>query len=339
MAKNYLIGVDLGGTKILAAVYDDRFKLLAAVKAKTKPQKAEKYFLKTIRGCMENALKEASVDRSRVLAIGIGCPGIIDERTGTVIESANIRFLKHYPLAQRVSRMFQRPVYISNDVKTGLYGEHQLGAAKGCRHVIGIFIGTGIGGALILNNELYKGTSGGAGEIGHIFVDPFGPRCGCGQRGCFEALASRLAIATEAAGLTARQKAPHLFHLAGTDVAAMKSGALAKSIKAGDRAIQDLIRQKAQLVGTVMASLVNLLNPEMIVLGGGLVEAIPGLILREAERTMRARAMGPLARKVRVRVAKFGDYSITTGAAKRAWDMTELKRGKKLIYKERRRTR
>src|SRR5207302_1451296 len=166
----------------------------------------------------------------------------------------------------------------------------------------------------------FRGSTGSAGEVGHIMVDPEGPVCGCGHRGCLEALAGRLAIAAEAALAVARQKASHLADKTGTDIRQIKSGVMAKAIRAGDRAIEDLIRRKARLVGQVMANLVNMINPDVIVLGGGVVEAMGWIILREAEHAMRGRSIGPSSRHVKVVTAKLKDYSTVMGAAKRAWD-------------------
>ena len=197
----------------------------------------------------------------------------------------------------------------------GLYGEQQFGAAAGCAHVAGFFLGTGVGGALILDGKLYRGSSGAAGELGHIFVDPLGPACGCGNRGCLEALAGRLALAGEAATLAARGGAPHLMNEAGADVRKLKSGALARAVAAGDRQLKDLVKRKAALVGLAMANIVNTLDPECIVLGGGLVEAMGEIIVPAAEESMRRHAMPDIASHVTVAPAKLGDMAIVMGAA------------------------
>ncbi len=318
--KPYVIGFDLGGTKVLAVLFDSKFRRVSEIKAKTKPQKGEKNFIKTLRACFDELLSESGVRRSEIAGIGIGSPGVIDEKRGVVEISPNIPFMKNYPLAAKLQRECKLPVVLGNDVNIGLFGEHQFGAAKGYAHVVGIFIGTGIGGALVLNNELYVGSGGAAGEVGHILVDPLGPICGCGKLGCFEALCSRLSIAMEAAALAARGQAPILFQEIGTDILDIRSGQIAMAIRRGDRALAELIRRKAQRVGGVMANLVNVLNPQLIVLGGGLVEAMPSLIVTEAARAMQERAMPALSRKVKVTAARLGDYAIPMGAAKRAWD-------------------
>ncbi len=318
--KRYVIGCDLGGTKILAVLYDRAFRPLFEVKARSKPQKGERFFLNNLTETFEELLSHRGIRKAEVTGIGMGCPGLIDERRGRVISSPNLGFLKRFPLAAKITKRLGLPVVLGNDVNIGLFGEHQFGAAKGSNHVVGLFIGTGIGGALILNGQLYGGATGGAGEIGHVQIDRDGARCGCGRQGCFESLCSRLSIATEAAALAARQVAPVLLETAGTDILDIKSGQLAEALRAGDRGIYELLLRKSRVIGRVMADLVNILNPEMIVLGGGLIEAMPRLIVQEATRSMKAQAMPALARQVKVTAAKLGDYAIAMGAAKRAWD-------------------
>lgn len=318
--KKYAIGMDIGGTKILAAVLNERFQIQAEIKIKTRPEKGLNRFLADLEEVIRQLMNDAGIKRSQVIGIGIGCPGLIDPKRGVIASSPNIPFLKNLPLSRQLASRMGIPVILGNDVQTGLYGEFHFGAAKGFQNAVGIFMGTGIGGALILNGQPFQGSTGSAGEVGHIMIDPEGPLCGCGHRGCVEALAGRLAIAAEAALAVARQKAPHLADKAGTDIRLIKSGAMAKAIRAGDRSIEELIRRKARVVGVVMANLVNILNPDVIVLGGGVVEAMTSLILREAEKAMRERSIGPSSRHAKVVAAKLKDYSIVYGAAKRAWD-------------------
>jgi glucokinase len=316
MAKKdkIVVGVDLGATKMLVGVLKGR-KVLAAVKAKTDPSGGEREFFATIAATVARAVGDAGLKPAQLTAVGAGCPGVLDYRTGRIVSSANIPFIKDYPLARKLEKLFKVPAAVENDANMGLYGEQRFGAAAGCAQVAGFFLGTGIGGALILDGKLYRGSSGAAGELGHIFVDALGPACGCGNRGCLEALAGRLALAGEAAALAARGGAPHLMNEAGADVRKLKSGALGRAVAAGDRQLKDLVRRKAVLIGLAMANVVNTLDPECIVLGGGLMEALGDVILPAAEESMRRHAMPDIASHVTVAPAKLGDLAIVMGAA------------------------
>ncbi|HAM35687.1 MAG TPA: transcriptional regulator [Elusimicrobia bacterium] len=320
MAKDKaVVGIDLGATKMLVGALRGS-RVLATVKAKTDPAGGLRRFLDGISAAVEEVLSRAEIRPKQLAAVGVGCPGVIDYRKNRIRSSANIPFLINFPLAKRLERIFGTPTTVENDANMGLYGEQQFGAAAGYRHVAGFFMGTGIGGALILDGTLYRGSSGAAGELGHLFIDPLGPGCGCGNRGCLEAAAGRLAIAAEAAALACRGRADHLLSDAGSDLRKLKSGALARAVKAGDDELRQLLRRKAQLVGIGMANVVNTLDPECIVLGGGLMEAMPQLILPAAEQSMRGHAMPDIAEHVKVAAAELGDLAIVMGAAKWALD-------------------
>lgn len=326
MNKKYIIGIDLGGTKMLTGLLNRHFEVRETSKQKTEPSRGSQHFFKTIQKSVENVLEDARVDLKSVGAIGVGCPGIISVETGKVVLSPNIPFLDNCPLKSKLEKLFKVPVAVENDVNAGLYGEYRLGAAQGYRHIVGIFLGTGVGGALILNGELYRGATGAAGEIGHTFLDCRAALGGALSQSTLENLTGRLSIAQEAAGLAIRQKAPALFKSAGTDIAKMKSGALALAVRGGDKALQRLIADRARVLGIAMANVVNLLSPELIVLGGGLVEALGDKIVKEAEKTMREFAMGPLVKRVKVASARLSDYAIVKGAAKLAEDKLKGKR-------------
>ena len=251
---------------------------------------------------------------------------MIDVRRGVVLTSPNISFLKNTPLAKTLSRKLKLPVILGNDVQTGLFGEFQFGAAKGYSNVIGIFLGTGIGGALIINGQPYAGATGSAGKSAI---------CKSILKGRSAAAASADVSKPSPAAwrsrpkrvAVARRQAPHLDAKTGADIRSIKSGTLAKAIQAGDRSLANLIRIKAQMLGRVMASLANVINPELFVLGGGLVQAMPALIAKEADRSLRAHALRTVAQQVKVSVAKLGDYSVAMGAAKKAADQFGASKG------------
>jgi glucokinase len=210
---------------------------------------------------------------------------------------------------------------VGHDVKTGLYGEFKLGVARKARHVIGIWIGTGVGGALILDGRLHLGASGAAGDIGNYLLHSIDVSQETPRKEVLDSVASRTAIAADAAALAAKRHAPQLLKVAGTDVTDIKSGDLAEAIHRGDKAIERLVRSRARVVGAAVSNMVDFLNPDMVVLGGGLVAALPTLIKRAVRKAIVAHGAPPAAKAVQVKVAKLQNHAGTMGAAKLALDM------------------
>lgn len=314
--KSYLIGIDVGGTKVLTGLLNSNFEILSTKKNKVDPHKGEKAFFKSLEESILSVCDDAEIKSGQIKAIGVGCPGMILNPKGIVTLSPNISFMKNYPFREKLMRRFKVPVIVENDVNAGLYGEFQFGAAKGFQNVAGIFLGTGVGGALVLNGEIYRGSSGAAGEIGHTFLSIPSFLPGTEREGTLEGMIGRLRVASDAGYLMMKQQAPHLYESVGFDVKKIKSKALTRSIEGGDEAVLNLIYNKARLLGIAMANVVNLLNPEVIVLGGGLMEAMEKKILPVAREVMKALAMPPIVKNVRVVPAKLQDYAIVKGAAK-----------------------
>jgi glucokinase len=189
------------------------------------------------------------------------------------------------------------------------------GAGRGARCVLGVFPGTGVGGGMVYEGKIFRGRKSSCMEIGFLQMATEGPTAGVGPVGTLEALASRLAIAAEAAKAVYRGKAPHLAQIAGTDLANIKSGALAKSIEAGDTVIEDIVRRAAEQIGRAIGSLVNVLSPDIVVIGGGLAEAMPKLYLQEAQNGAKRNVIPSLKDSFTIRIAELGDYSTSIGAA------------------------
>ena len=317
--SRFWLGFDLGGTKMMATVFDKDFNIVAYRRKKTKDGKGAKGLLTRIVETIEEALQAAHLSPRRLGGIGFGCPGWLDLDRGVILFAPNLG-LRNVSLKKELTGEFGCPVVVANDVDAGTYGEYRFGAGQGVRCLLGVFPGTGIGGGLVYEGKLYRGRTGSCMEIGHIHMQPKGRLCGCGRRGCLETVASRLAIATQAAEAAYRGEAPHLFELAGSDMAAIRSGALAAAIKAGDRVIEQIVRHAAKDVGIAVGSVVNLLAPDAIVLGGGLVEAMPGLYVQEVRASIKKQAMRPYTKSLKVVVAKLGDDAVAMGAAALAAD-------------------
>jgi len=315
MRKIGSVGIDIGGTKALFALLDDRFNVLDEMKEKTRADKDEAHFTDTMARAVGELLEKAEKRHLAVGCIGIGCAGSVDEIRQILNESPNIPFLKNYQFSARLAKLTDAPVLLTNDVQAGLHGEHRLGAAVGRKHVIGVFLGTGVGGAVILDGRRYLGARGHAGDIGHYLLDPLGPLAGSDRHGVLDDVAGRTAIAGAAASLAAKQSAPHLLEIAGTDVSRIRSGELAAAIVKGDKGIEDLVRSRARIVGIALSNLVDFLNPEMIVLGGGLTDAMPELVREEVEAGI-LEHVTPAAREgLEVAVTKLADHAVTIGAA------------------------
>lgn len=318
------LGIDIGGTKSLFALFDDRFEIVAEEKLRTHPDRgAARAFTRNLRDVVGRLMREAQRRELRVRAVGVGCAGDIDMREGVVRSSPNIAFLGEYPFRARLEALTGAKVFVGNDVHAGLYGELMLGAARKARHVIGVFLGTGVGGAIAIERRLHLGASGLAGDIGNYLLHASGQSDGAARPEILDNVASRTAIAGDAAALAAKRWAPKLRAKSGTDVTEIKSGDIAEAIRGGDKAVEKLVRSRARVVGAAISNLVDFINPDMVVLGGGLVEAMPRLIQREVAKAVAAHATAKAARAVRIRVAKLHDHAVTAGAARLALDMLE----------------
>jgi len=188
-----VVGVDLGGTKTLAGVVSAENRILGRGKRDTPARDGGPAILQEMIACVDEALVCAGIPRQDVVAGGIGSPGPLDVKSGVILFSANLN-VKNYPIGPELSAYLDRPVLVQNDVRVAGYAEFRLGAGRGYRDLIAAFVGTGIGGCIILGGEIVTGSTGNAGEIGHTIVKANGPRCGCGAHGCMEAMASKTAI-------------------------------------------------------------------------------------------------------------------------------------------------
>jgi glucokinase len=316
------VGFDLGGTKMLAVVYDDDFQTLGRKRTKTNAQEGKKAGLVRIADTIDKALANAGIDRDRLGSIGVGCPGPLDLDKGILFSTVNLGW-KNVNIKEILEGEFGCPVIVSNDVDSGVYGEYRFGAGVGSRCVLGVFPGTGIGGGCVYDGKIVRGKNSSCMEVGHIEVMPGGPLCGCGARGCLEAVASRLAISAAAAQAAFRGQAPHLHATAGTNLGDIRSGVLASSIAAGDNVVEEIVREAARYIGVAVAGIVHLMAPDTVVLGGGLVEAMPDLFVKEASKAAKKRVMRSYVDTFEVVAAELGDDASVMGAAAWARDCTQ----------------
>lgn len=310
------IGFDLGGTKMMAVVYDENFKILGKKRRKTRDKKQDGVGLDRVAETIRMALEDANVDASAVQGIGAGCPGPLDLKKGIILQAPNLGWLD-VPLESFLKKEFSCTAVICNDVDAGVYGEYIQGAGRDARCVLGVFPGTGVGGGCVYEGKIFRGARASCMEVGFLQMATEGPAAGVGPVGTLEGLASRLAISAEAAKAVYRGQAPHLAEAVGTDIANIKSGTLCKAIEDGDKAIEQIVRRAAEQVGRGIGSLVNVLAPDVVVIGGGLAEAMPDIYLKEAKKGAERNTLPSLKNVYTIKIAELGDYSTAIGAA--AW--------------------
>src|SRR5215472_7572763 len=311
----YVIGVDLGGTKILAGLFDHSLENLGTAKVSTKSQRGVEAVIERIDRCVRDAADEADLSLKQIAGIGIGAPGAVDFSNGTVIFAPNMEGWKDVPLKKELEKHLGVPVFVENDANIAVLGVHAAELKAKPKDVVGIFVGTGIGGGLIINGELYSGFGHTAGEIGHMVMEVNGPKCGCGNRGCFEALASRTAIFQQIkAGIKDGEKTL-LTEMLGDDLSDLRSGDLRKAIRRGDKFVDRVVEEAATYLGIATANLVNILNPEVVVLGGGVIEALAEEMMSVIVETAGDYAMPGSMKGVEIIPSKLGDNAGITGGA------------------------
>ena len=319
--RNFLVGVDLGGTKILAGVFDSKLQPMGATKFSTKAQRGPDAVLERVARCVMDAIDECDLDRKQIRGVGIGAPGVVDPEHGEVIFAPNLDW-KDVGLVKTLEKQIDLPVFLENDCHVCMLGVYEQELKSKPRQVVGIFIGTGIGGGLIINGELFTGSHHTAGELGHMVLDVNGPKCSCGNKGCFEVLASRLAIFRAIQAAIKNGAKSELTEMLGDDLKDLRSGDIRKAIRRGDKVVEKIVEDAAEYIGIAVANLVNLLNPEVVVLGGGVMEALSDEMMPHVIKSAKAHIMPGLFKNVEIMPSKLGDNAGITGAAVLSRDKT-----------------
>jgi glucokinase len=312
--KPAVIGIDIGGTKTLCVLADHRCRLLEKLKFKTAPEKGCARFSRELLGATERLAKTAEKRKLRLACVGVGCAGRVDE-TQTISNSPNLLALDGFPLGKKLTQHLQTRVLIRNDVQMGIYGEFRLGAAKGSQTALGVFFGTGVGSAAVINGVVHTGASGMGGQVGALLAQPVGGWQAALSHGMVDRIASKAAIASEALVMAVKQWAPFLHRKVGTDLSKITWGVLEEAIRHGDKAVEDMMRARLKVVGIALSNVVNFLNPDMLVLGGGLVDTFPKLVHTELEGGMREYLTPEVDRALKVKGAKLGGDAVALGAA------------------------
>lgn len=309
----YFVAVDVGGTKILGVVGDHRGIIRAREREATPRSDQPAEVIEVIENVIESVLKSAGISPKEVPAMGIAIPGIVDPKKGKIVRTPN-SCLSGAPLVPRLESKFGSRVVLGNDCNFGALGEAWLGAARRARSTLGIFVGTGIGAGFAWKRKIWRGAREVTGEIGHIVMEIGGPLCGCGNRGCFEALAGRAAIERDIREAVANGESTVLTEILGGDLSVIRSKALKQALERKDPLVERVMRRAAEVIGYACITVRHLIDPEWIVLGGGVMEAcgdvlwpiIHGVV--QSDRLPGARDRGGLC------LSALGDDAVVLGA-------------------------
>lgn len=312
MAKNR-IGIDVGGTNVKIALVDSDGKIGYSNTIPTRAEMGYEYTINNMKQAIRDLLLETKLSAKDIEGIGFGLPGQVDFKSGIVRLITNIPGWVEIPLAKMIEDEFHIPTRIDNDVRCAALGELNFGAGKGCENLICITVGTGIGSGLIINGKLVRGASNAAGEIGHIKLQMHdGPICGCGDTGCLEAFASGPSIVAMAEEYIMGGKSTKYREMAnGNDITPF---IVAEAAKAGDPVARRIFTKMGEYIGIGMASVVNLLNPERIIVGGGVADA-GDILMTPLKETLKKRAMKIAGETVEVVPAQLGNTAGVIGAS------------------------
>ena len=317
MPARYVMGIDVGGTKIYAGIVDaETGKVLATARKRTHPERGVNFFSQRLLTVAQEALDAAKLpDSEPLLAVGIGIAGQVDRAKGVLLASPNLaQGLKDLAVADLLQKQFKVPVVVGNDVEVATYGEQQFGAGRGYDDFVCVFVGTGVGAAIMQGGQIRRGFTGTAGEIGHTIVQYGGRICGCGGRGHLEAYASRSAVTRVLLAELARGRPSKLRDLLKDGDTAIRSKMIARCIDDDDELVIETVTEAADYLGAGLGSLATFYNPQCIVVGGGLIEAAP-LVLERASLRAREAALPTATRSLIIVKCGLGDDSGIIGAA------------------------
>ncbi len=319
MAGKYNICLDIGGTKVLGAIFDEEKKIIYRLKKKTKEGGDSKENIEElIISVVAEMIEESGIKKKDIHAISAGAPGVIDSADGIVLFSPNLPW-RDYDIKTPIEKKFDVPFFIGNDVNVGVLGEYKYGIARGYHNVVGIFPGTGMGGGLILDDKLYTGHKFKGAELGHIVLEPEGPLCGCGQRGCLEALSSKQGMSAYIREQVARGRESMMADAVKDGV--FKSKQLKKALAAKDPVTVEAVNRACHYLAIATGSMINIFSPDIVVYGGGVIEACGDIFLKKILKEVDRYCMPSIRSTVEIKCAELGDDSNIYGALAMIEDM------------------
>ena len=319
-AVKCVVAVDIGGTKIMTAIFTSDGKELAKEVRPTLGSEGVTRVIERIGAAIKSLLFSKNIGISQISAICIACAGGIDTGRGVVVTpSPNLPDWVEITLADMIKKKFGVDTIVLNDASAAALGEHRYGAGRGVKNLVLFTLGTGIGGGIIIDGKLYLGAVGGAGELGHMTIDGDGPKCGCGNTGCLEMLASGTAIAKDAVERIKGGGKSSLADMVGGELDKITAQTIGKAARSGDKLAQDVITRAAYYLGIGMVNVVNIFNPEMVIIGGGMAE-LGEMIIGQGRKMVAERTFSINARAVNIVIAQLGNEAGIYGAAAFALD-------------------
>ena len=311
MSESYNICLDVGGTKVLGAIFNEKDEIIYRLKKRSKSGgEGAADVEKVIIDVVEEMIKESGIDRKKINAIASCAPGVIDQNTGVVLFTPNLPW-RNYDLAGAMRKQFGVPFFVGNDVNLGVLGEYKFGAARGYKNVVGFFVGTGMGGGLILNGSLFTGNQFKAAEYGHMILDPEGPLCNCGQRGCLEAFSSKQGMTAYIRQQVSRGRETMMAEAVKDGV--FRSKKLKKALEAGDAVAVEAVDRACHYLAVATGNLINTLSPDLVLYGGGVIEAVGDIFLEKVLKEVDRYCMTAIRPTVDIKIAELGDDSILYG--------------------------
>ena len=311
MAEKYNICLDVGGTKVLGAIFNEKDEIIYRLKKRSKGGgEGATDVEKVIIDVVEEMIRESGIDRKKLNAVASCAPGVIDQDKGIVLFTPNLPW-KNYDMASAMKKQFGVPFHVGNDVNLGVLGEYHFGAAKGYKNIVGFFVGTGLGGGLVLNGSLYTGHQFKAAEYGHMILDPEGPLCNCGQRGCLEAFSSKQGMSAYIRQQVARGRQSLMAEAVAEGV--FRSKKLVKALEAGDQVAEEAVDRACHWLAVATGNMINTFSPDLILYGGGVIEALGELFLKKILAEVDRYCMPQIRNTVDIKIASLGDDSILYG--------------------------
>jgi len=306
MDKKYVVGVDLGGTKIYTALVNLDGEIVKEITVKTEAEKGEKSVMEKILNTIDNVLE--NIDLDEVRAIGVGSPGPLDVEKGLIVYTPNLPF-KNFDIVGPIKEKYNIDTYLDNDANVATLSEFMFGAGKGSKNMVFVTVSTGIGGGAIINGNIYRGSTSNALEIGHITVMQGGPRCGCGNTGCAEALASGTAI-----GKRAKEALDSKVETSLRNYESVSATEVFIEAEKGDKVSQEILNNALSYLGITMANIANSFDPDMIVVGGGVSQA-GKIVFDMIDKEMERRCLTNIYANCKVKPALLGGRAGVLGAA------------------------